>query len=122
MTVVCLQPARQYSMLSAEASRNLLVCLLWVLKNADDAVLHHWLIDLSAFHVNRLLDLLYLCVSCFEYKVRRIWNYHILILFLSFKDWDKNKNSVFGSNTIFLEVGMKAKNIIHMHFCHKLLT
>ncbi|KAL7988367.1 hypothetical protein Chor_007286 [Crotalus horridus] len=64
-------PARQYSMLSAEASRNLLVCLLWVLKNADDAVLHHWLVDLSAFHVNHLLDLLYLCVSCFEYKGKK---------------------------------------------------
>uniref|UniRef100_A0A8C6YB30 Dedicator of cytokinesis 6 n=1 Tax=Naja naja TaxID=35670 RepID=A0A8C6YB30_NAJNA len=61
-------PPRQYSMLSAEASRNLLICLLWVLKNADGAVLHRWLADLSAFHVNRLLDLLYLCVSCFEYK------------------------------------------------------
>ncbi|ETE63591.1 Dedicator of cytokinesis protein 7, partial [Ophiophagus hannah] len=61
-------PPRQYSMLSAEASRNLLMCLLWVLKNADGAVLHRWLADLSAFHVNRLLDLLYLCVSCFEYK------------------------------------------------------
>lgn len=67
---VCLQPPRQYSTLSAEASRNLLVCLLWVLKNADGAMLHRWLADLSALHVNRLLDLLYLCVSCFEYKVR----------------------------------------------------
>uniref|UniRef100_A0A8C6Y904 Dedicator of cytokinesis 6 n=1 Tax=Naja naja TaxID=35670 RepID=A0A8C6Y904_NAJNA len=64
-------PPRQYSMLSAEASRNLLICLLWVLKNADGAVLHRWLADLSAFHVNRLLDLLYLCVSCFEYKGKK---------------------------------------------------
>uniref|UniRef100_A0A670KKY9 Dedicator of cytokinesis 6 n=1 Tax=Podarcis muralis TaxID=64176 RepID=A0A670KKY9_PODMU len=64
-------PPRQYSMLSAEASRNLLVCLLWVLKNADGAVLHRWLADLSALHVNRLLDLLYLCVSCFEYKGKK---------------------------------------------------
>ncbi|XP_013919674.1 PREDICTED: dedicator of cytokinesis protein 7-like [Thamnophis sirtalis] len=64
-------PLRQHSMLSAEASRNLLVCLLWVLKNADGALLHRWLADLSAFHVNRLLDLLYLCVSCFEYKGKK---------------------------------------------------
>ncbi|XP_053147840.1 dedicator of cytokinesis protein 6 isoform X4 [Hemicordylus capensis] len=64
-------PPRQYSTLSAEASRNLLVCLLWVLKNADGAVLHRWLADLSAFNVNRLLDLLYLCVSCFEYKGKK---------------------------------------------------
>ncbi|XP_062827498.1 dedicator of cytokinesis protein 6 isoform X1 [Anolis carolinensis] len=64
-------PPRQYSMLSAEGSRNLLVCFLWVLKNADEAVLHRWLADLSALHVNRLLDLLYLCVSCFEYKGKK---------------------------------------------------
>lgn len=63
------QPPRQYSLLSAEVSRTLLVCLLWVLKNADGALLHCWLADLSALQVNRLLDLLYLCVSCFEYKV-----------------------------------------------------
>uniref|UniRef100_A0A670ZWT2 Dedicator of cytokinesis 6 n=1 Tax=Pseudonaja textilis TaxID=8673 RepID=A0A670ZWT2_PSETE len=63
-----------YSMLSAEASRNLLICLLWVLKNADGAVLHRWLVDLSAFHVNRLLDLLYLCVSCFEYKGKKAFD------------------------------------------------
>uniref|UniRef100_A0A670ZX73 Dedicator of cytokinesis 6 n=1 Tax=Pseudonaja textilis TaxID=8673 RepID=A0A670ZX73_PSETE len=67
-------PPRQYSMLSAEASRNLLICLLWVLKNADGAVLHRWLVDLSAFHVNRLLDLLYLCVSCFEYKGKKAFD------------------------------------------------
>ncbi|KAJ6657704.1 hypothetical protein lerEdw1_002205 [Lerista edwardsae] len=64
-------PPRQYITLSAEASRNLLVCLLWVLKNADGAMLHRWLADLSALHVNRLLDLLYLCVSCFEYKGKK---------------------------------------------------
>uniref|UniRef100_A0A8D2LH06 Dedicator of cytokinesis 6 n=1 Tax=Varanus komodoensis TaxID=61221 RepID=A0A8D2LH06_VARKO len=63
--------SRHYNMLSAEASRNLLVCLLWVLKNADAAMLHRWLADLSALHVNRLLDLLYLCVSCFEYKGKK---------------------------------------------------
>lgn len=55
---------------SAEETRSLLVCLLWVLKNADGAVLQHWFADLSTLHVNWLLDLLYLCVSCFEYKVR----------------------------------------------------
>ncbi|KAJ7316681.1 hypothetical protein JRQ81_002843, partial [Phrynocephalus forsythii] len=64
-------PSRQYNMLSAEASRNLMVCLLWVLKNADESLLHRWLADLSALQVNRLLDLLYLCVSCFEYKGRK---------------------------------------------------
>uniref|UniRef100_A0A665UGT9 Dedicator of cytokinesis 7 n=1 Tax=Echeneis naucrates TaxID=173247 RepID=A0A665UGT9_ECHNA len=55
---------------SAESSRSLLICLLWVLKNADELVLQKWFTDLSVSQLNRLLDLLYLCVSCFEYKVK----------------------------------------------------
>uniref|UniRef100_A0A8C5C768 Dedicator of cytokinesis 7 n=1 Tax=Gadus morhua TaxID=8049 RepID=A0A8C5C768_GADMO len=51
------------------SSRSLLICLLWVLKNADEMVLQKWFTDLSVSQLNRLLDLLYLCVSCFEYKV-----------------------------------------------------
>ncbi|XP_069460332.1 dedicator of cytokinesis protein 6 isoform X2 [Ambystoma mexicanum] len=64
-------PPRQSSSLSAESSRNLLVCLLWVLKNAEEDVLEKWFTDLSTMHISRLLDLLYLCVSCFEYKGKK---------------------------------------------------
>uniref|UniRef100_A0A6I8NM97 Dedicator of cytokinesis 7 n=1 Tax=Ornithorhynchus anatinus TaxID=9258 RepID=A0A6I8NM97_ORNAN len=60
---------RQHSTFSAESSRSLLICLLWVLRNADETVLQKWFTDLSVLQLNRLLDLLYLCVSCFEYKV-----------------------------------------------------
>lgn len=42
---------------------------LWVLKNADAALLESWVSDLSVMQINRLLDLLHLSVSCFEYKV-----------------------------------------------------
>ncbi|XP_063283924.1 dedicator of cytokinesis protein 7 isoform X5 [Pelobates fuscus] len=59
---------RQHATFSAESSRCLLICLLWVLKNADETVLQKWFTDLSILQLNRLLDLLYLCVSCFEYK------------------------------------------------------
>lgn len=65
----CLQASRQHGSFSAESSRSLLICLLWVLKNADELVLQKWFTDLSVSQLNRLLDLLYLCVSCFEYKV-----------------------------------------------------
>uniref|UniRef100_A0A8C7F1M0 Dedicator of cytokinesis 7 n=1 Tax=Oncorhynchus kisutch TaxID=8019 RepID=A0A8C7F1M0_ONCKI len=54
---------------STESSRSLLICLLWVLKNADQCVLQKWFTDLSVSQLNRLLDMLFLCVSCFEYKV-----------------------------------------------------
>uniref|UniRef100_A0A8C8GF99 Dedicator of cytokinesis 7 n=1 Tax=Oncorhynchus tshawytscha TaxID=74940 RepID=A0A8C8GF99_ONCTS len=59
---------RQHGTFSAESSRSLLICLLWVLKNADECVLQKWFSDLSVSQLNRLLDMLYLCVSCFEYK------------------------------------------------------
>uniref|UniRef100_A0A8C5ED45 Dedicator of cytokinesis protein 7-like n=1 Tax=Gouania willdenowi TaxID=441366 RepID=A0A8C5ED45_GOUWI len=64
-------PGRQSSFLSAECSRTLLVCFLWVLKNADAALLERWVSDLSVLQINRLLDLLHLCVSCFEYKGKK---------------------------------------------------
>uniref|UniRef100_A0A672GK90 Dedicator of cytokinesis 6 n=1 Tax=Salarias fasciatus TaxID=181472 RepID=A0A672GK90_SALFA len=62
---------RQSSSLSAECSRTLLVCFLWVQKNADAALLERWVSDLSVQQINRLLDLLHLCISCFEYKGKK---------------------------------------------------
>ncbi|KAF3846180.1 hypothetical protein F7725_003258 [Dissostichus mawsoni] len=40
-------------------------------KNADAALLERWVSDLSVLQINRLLDLLHLCVSCFEYKGKK---------------------------------------------------
>ncbi|XP_019749937.1 dedicator of cytokinesis protein 7 isoform X12 [Hippocampus comes] len=67
------QANRQHGSFSAESSRSLLICLLWVLKNADELVLQKWFTDLSVSQLNRLLDLLYLCVSCFEYKAHVVF-------------------------------------------------
>lgn len=64
------QGSRSGCPLSAESSRTLLVCVLWVLKNAEPALLQHWAADLSLPQLGRLLDLLYLCLAAFEYKVR----------------------------------------------------
>ncbi|XP_032821878.1 dedicator of cytokinesis protein 7-like isoform X7 [Petromyzon marinus] len=62
---------RQCTPLTAESSRSLLLCLFWVLKSADEEALHKWFAELSVPQLNRLLDLLYLGVSCFEYKGKR---------------------------------------------------
>ncbi|XP_061079182.1 dedicator of cytokinesis protein 7-like isoform X1 [Conger conger] len=62
---------RPCSSLSAECSKTLLACFLWVLKNADSDLLEGWISDLSVLQINRLLDLLHLCVSCFEYKGKK---------------------------------------------------
>lgn len=45
------------------------MCVLWVLKNAEPALLQRWAADLALPQLGRLLDLLYLCLAAFEYKV-----------------------------------------------------
>ncbi|XP_030623318.1 dedicator of cytokinesis protein 8 [Chanos chanos] len=55
-------------LLTAETSRNLLVCFLWVMKNADQSLIQRWTVDMPSSQLNRLLELLTICVSCFEYR------------------------------------------------------
>uniref|UniRef100_A0AAY4AAK9 Dedicator of cytokinesis 8 n=1 Tax=Denticeps clupeoides TaxID=299321 RepID=A0AAY4AAK9_9TELE len=67
---------RGSSTLSAETSRNLLVCFLWIMKNADQGLIQKWTLDMPFSQLNRLLELLTICVSCFEYRVtiqRELW-------------------------------------------------
>ncbi|KAK3891189.1 hypothetical protein Pcinc_004905 [Petrolisthes cinctipes] len=59
--------------LSSETTRNLLICLLWVLRAADGSSLRHTLADLSHTRLHQLLDVLYIAVSCFEFKGKRRW-------------------------------------------------
>ncbi|XP_037633423.1 dedicator of cytokinesis protein 8 isoform X1 [Sebastes umbrosus] len=53
--------------LAADTSRHLLVCFLWVMKNADRSLIQRWTIDMPPSQLNKLLELLTICVSCFEY-------------------------------------------------------
>ncbi|XP_027052730.1 dedicator of cytokinesis protein 7-like, partial [Pocillopora damicornis] len=53
--------------LSLEATRNLLVCLLWVLKNMASDVLRDWWADQQPAKLGLLLDVLRLCITLFEY-------------------------------------------------------
>ncbi|KAM8802085.1 dedicator of cytokinesis protein 8 [Rhynchonycteris naso] len=61
-------PYKQYNMLSADTTRNLMICFLWIMKNADQSLIRKWIADLPSMQLNRILDLLFICVSCFEYK------------------------------------------------------
>uniref|UniRef100_A0A3Q3VLJ0 Uncharacterized protein n=1 Tax=Mola mola TaxID=94237 RepID=A0A3Q3VLJ0_MOLML len=54
--------------LPADTSRHLLVCFLWVMKNADRALIQRWTVDMPPSQLNKLLELLTICLSCFEYK------------------------------------------------------
>ncbi|XP_053325502.1 dedicator of cytokinesis protein 7 isoform X3 [Spea bombifrons] len=90
--------ARQHATFSAESSRSLLICLLWVLKNADETVLQKWFTDLSILQLNRLLDLLYLCVSCFEYKGKKAFERMNSLTFKKSKDMRaKLEEAILGS-------------------------
>uniref|UniRef100_A0A4W5KTN8 Dedicator of cytokinesis 8 n=1 Tax=Hucho hucho TaxID=62062 RepID=A0A4W5KTN8_9TELE len=66
-----LQSAKAVATLSAETSRNLLVCFLWVMKNAERSLIQRWTADMPSAQLNRLLELLTICVSCFEYRGKR---------------------------------------------------
>ncbi|XP_069794379.1 dedicator of cytokinesis protein 7 isoform X4 [Narcine bancroftii] len=89
---------RQCTTFSAESSRSLLICLLWVLKNADDVVLQKWFADLSVLQLNRLLDLMYLCVSCYEYKGKKAFERMNSLTFKKSKDMKaKLEEAILGS-------------------------
>ncbi|NXD26640.1 DOCK8 protein, partial [Spelaeornis formosus] len=61
-------PYRQSATLGPDTTRNLLICFLWIMKNADQNLIQKWISDLPSMQLNRILDLLFICVSCFEYK------------------------------------------------------
>ncbi|XP_045145300.1 dedicator of cytokinesis protein 8 [Echinops telfairi] len=61
-------PYKQCSVLSADTTRSLMLCFLWILKTAEQSLVRRWVADLPSLQLTRILDLLFLCVSCFEYK------------------------------------------------------
>uniref|UniRef100_A0A663FJP4 Dedicator of cytokinesis 8 n=1 Tax=Aquila chrysaetos chrysaetos TaxID=223781 RepID=A0A663FJP4_AQUCH len=65
-------PYRQSATLGPDTTRNLLICFLWIMKNADQNLIQKWIADLPSMQLNRILDLLFICVSCFEYKVNKV--------------------------------------------------
>ena len=56
-------------LLSAEATQDLLICFLWVLKNIDERFLRSWWSDVTPVRLAQVLEVLYVCESNFEYKV-----------------------------------------------------
>ncbi|XP_070194616.1 dedicator of cytokinesis protein 7-like isoform X3 [Littorina saxatilis] len=64
------------SPINPDATRNLLMCFLWVLKNSEQTFLRQWWNDLPMHRLGRILEVLYLAVSNFEYKAK--WAYACL--------------------------------------------
>ncbi|XP_061116717.1 dedicator of cytokinesis protein 8 [Conger conger] len=67
-SMASVQSGKSSATLSAETSRNLLLCFLWVMKNVDQGLIQKWTLDMPASQLNRLLELLTICASCFEYR------------------------------------------------------
>lgn len=63
------QQGKSVATLAADTSRHLLACFLWVMKNADRSLIQRWTVDMPHSQLNKLLELLTICVSCFEYGV-----------------------------------------------------
>lgn len=59
---------RKYG-LNAEVTRHLLICVLWILKNLHPNALNQWLNELSTTRLIQFLQVLDVCITCFEYKV-----------------------------------------------------
>ncbi|GIY48085.1 dedicator of cytokinesis protein 7 [Caerostris extrusa] len=58
-------------LLKGDATKHLLMCVLWVLKNVDRKVLKTWWIDWKPRKLHQLLEVMYICISCFEYRVSK---------------------------------------------------
>lgn len=75
------QQGKTIATLPADTSRNLLMCFLWVMKNADRSLIQRWTVDMPPSQLGKLLELLTICVSCFEYKVGLLLRQLVFVLF-----------------------------------------
>lgn len=75
-----MQQGKSIATLAADSSRHLLVCFLWVMKNADRNLVQRWAVEMPPSQLNKLLELLAICVSCFEYRVGLIFFVYLFLL------------------------------------------
>uniref|UniRef100_A0A8C9YJ85 Dedicator of cytokinesis 8 n=1 Tax=Sander lucioperca TaxID=283035 RepID=A0A8C9YJ85_SANLU len=84
--------------LAADTSRHLLVCFLWVMKNADRSLIQRWTIEMPSSLLNKLLELLTICVSCFEYgyllqNIKTVCTFLYLVNMLSTQALQKSQQA-----------------------------
>ncbi|XP_022240544.1 dedicator of cytokinesis protein 7-like isoform X2 [Limulus polyphemus] len=65
------QQSNRKCQLKEETTRHLLMCFLWIIKNTDKTVLQQWWAELPYHRLQQLLEVLLICVSCFEYKGKK---------------------------------------------------
>jgi hypothetical protein len=64
-------PVRAKTQLSSENTRHLLSCFLWVIKNLEHSIFFKWASSLSPHRLHQMLQVLNVCLPCFEYKGRK---------------------------------------------------
>ncbi|CAM6031703.1 unnamed protein product, partial [Sphagnum compactum] len=57
--------------LSSLNTRHLLACFLWVIKNVEKTILNKWISGLTPHRMYQMLQVLNVCIPCFEYKGRK---------------------------------------------------
>ncbi|XP_054707332.1 dedicator of cytokinesis protein 7-like [Uloborus diversus] len=62
---------QNHKQLKEDQTRHLLTCVLWVLKNVDKKVLRNWWSELKPRRLHQLLEIMYISISCFEYKGKK---------------------------------------------------
>ncbi|XP_063962450.1 dedicator of cytokinesis protein 7-like isoform X1 [Lytechinus pictus] len=64
------RPPQGKTSLSEESTRDLLMCFTWVIKNVDPMTLQQIWASQRVTRVNKMLDIMFYCIYCFEYKGR----------------------------------------------------
>ncbi|KAL5022031.1 hypothetical protein ScPMuIL_001186 [Solemya velum] len=104
-------------MINGEATRHLLICLVWVLKNADRSVLHHWWSEFPLERLHQLLDVIYLIISNFEYRGKKSFvQYSQQTLKKSVDMKSKLEEAILGTGNARSEMMMRRKQTAIYNF------
>jgi hypothetical protein len=95
--------------LTLVATRQLLACFCWTLKSIDRHSLRNWLRDLSPTRMQQFIDVLQLCISCFEFKSSSL---STNVVDSNSDDLKKLEDAIIGSNSLAKEFRRGAKKLI----------
>lgn len=76
--------------LSMGNARNLLICGIWIFKNLEKHLLYRWLMGLNPQRLYQILQMLNICIACFEYTGKK----HLPSLRRNMKSFRKAKTDL----------------------------
>lgn len=97
--------------LNAEATRNLLICFMWVIKNVDQSVLRQWWSEMDVGVLQQILDVIYFVVSNFEYRGKKsLAQYSQQTLKKSVDMKSRLEEAILGSSNARMEMMRRRQN------------